>query len=175
MGVSGTCLMNQRSRHIAPFEIVIYLLLQKVHGACFTGALELALHCDFIYTTHSTKFGDTHTKFGLRPTWGMSQTLPQAIGIRKAKELSYTARVFNGEEAKALGLANESVDNEDALTDLVNKRTAQISSNSRAAVAAMKDLYRIAQNGDAIEDTLRIELETEYIKILDTEERLAQF
>ncbi|MFB1002130.1 MAG: enoyl-CoA hydratase/isomerase family protein, partial [Pseudomonadales bacterium] len=56
-------------------------VIAKVHGACFTGALELALHCDFIFTTDTTKFGDTHTRFGLRPTWGLSQTLAQAIGI----------------------------------------------------------------------------------------------
>lgn len=43
-------------------------LIAQVHGACFTGALEIALHCDFIYATNDTKFGDTHGKFGLRPT-----------------------------------------------------------------------------------------------------------
>ena len=37
-------------------------VIAKVHGACFTGALEMALHCDFIFTTHDTKFGDTHAK-----------------------------------------------------------------------------------------------------------------
>ena len=57
-------------------------IIAKVHGACFTGALEMALHCDFVFTTIDTKFGDTHAKFGLRPTWGMSQTLSQAIGVR---------------------------------------------------------------------------------------------
>ena len=35
-------------------------VIAKVHGACFTGALEMALHCDFIFTTHDTKFGATH-------------------------------------------------------------------------------------------------------------------
>ena len=63
-------------------------VIAKVHGACFTGALEMALHCDFIFTTVDTKFGDTHAKFGLRPTWGMSQTLSQAVGVRLAKEMS---------------------------------------------------------------------------------------
>ncbi|NRA30869.1 MAG: enoyl-CoA hydratase/isomerase family protein, partial [Parvularculaceae bacterium] len=50
-------------------------VIAQVHGACFTGALEIALHCDLLYTTTTTKFGDTHAKFGIRPTWGMSQTL----------------------------------------------------------------------------------------------------
>ena len=52
-------------------------VIAKVHGACFTGALEMALHCDFVLTTIDTKFGDTHAKFGLRPTWGMTQTISQ--------------------------------------------------------------------------------------------------
>jgi enoyl-CoA hydratase/carnithine racemase len=150
-------------------------VIAKVHGACFTGALELALHCDFIYTTDSTKFGDTHTRFGLRPTWGMSQTLAQAIGIRNAKELSYTARVFKGDEALRLGLANDSVAGQEELDELVAKRVAQIAGNSRAAVAAMKDLYRLSQQGHAVEDALVKELETEYTDILDTAERLAEF
>ena len=150
-------------------------VIAKVHGACFTGALELALHCDFIYTTDTTKFGDTHTRFGLRPTWGMSQTLAQAIGIRKAKELSFTARVVKGEEALRLGLANDSVAGQAELDELVAKRVAQIAGNSRAAVAAMKDLYRLSQQGHAMEEALVHELETEYTDILDTAERLAEF
>jgi len=150
-------------------------VIAKVHGACFTGALEMALHCDFIYTTVDSKFGDTHAKFGLRPTWGMSQTLSQAIGIRRAKELSLTARTVLGEEAVRLGLANEAVDDKAALDALVAKRAGQIASNSPAAVAAMKDLYALAQQGLGIERGLEEELAREYPDIQDTSERLAGF
>ena len=150
-------------------------VIAKVHGACFTGALELALHCDFIYTTATAKFGDTHTRFGLRPTWGMSQTLSQAIGIRKARELSFTGRVVKGDEAERLGLVNNAVAGQAELDELVATRVAQIADNSRAAVAAMKDLYRLSQQGHAIEDALVKELNAEYIDILDTAERLAEF
>jgi len=150
-------------------------VIAKVHGACFTGALELALHCDFIYTTATAKFGDTHTRFGLRPTWGMSQTLSQAIGIRKARELSFTGRVVKGDEAERLGLVNNAVAGQVELDELVATRVAQIADNSRAAVAAMKDLYRLSQQGHAIEDALVKELNAEYTDILDTAERLAEF
>ena len=74
-------------------------VIAKVHGFCFTGALELALHCDFLFTTLDAKFGDTHVKWGLRPTWGMSQNLARAVGVRRARELSFTARTFTGAEA----------------------------------------------------------------------------
>lgn len=150
-------------------------VIAKVHGACFTGALEIALHCDFIYTTVDTKFGDTHAKFGLRPTWGMSQTLSQAIGIRRAKELSFTARTVLGEEAVRLGLANEAVADKAALDERVAERAAQIAGNSSAAVAAMKDLYALAQQGWDIGQALEKELTHEYPDIQDTSERLAGF
>ena len=71
-------------------------VIAKVHGACFTGALEIALSCDFIIAEAAVKFGDTHAKWGLRPTWGMGQNLARAVGVRRARQLSYTADVFRG-------------------------------------------------------------------------------
>ena len=150
-------------------------VIAQVHGARFTGALEMALHCDFILTTIDTKFGDTHAKFGLRPTWGMSQTLSQAIGVRRAKELSFSARTVLGEEAVELGLANAAAADIESLEALVSERASQISANSRAAVAAFKDLYNLAQSGLGMEEALVAEQDREYESISDTYERLAGF
>ena len=150
-------------------------IIAKVHGACFTGALEMALHCDFIFTTVDTKFGDTHAKFGLRPTWGMSQTLSQAIGVRKAKDMSFSARTVLGDEAIRLGIANEAVEDKDALDALVDKRAGQIASNSQASVSAFKDLYNVAQSGLSMDDALKEEFSREYPDIKDTNDRLAGF
>lgn len=150
-------------------------IIAKVHGACFTGALEMALHCDFIYTTKDTKFGDTHAKFGLRPTWGMSQTLAQAVGVRKAKEISFSARTVLGDEAARLGLVNEAVDDKIALDDLVKKRASQIASNSQKSISALKDLYNVAQSGLSMDQALKEEIKREYPEIKDTTERLAGF
>ena len=150
-------------------------IIAKVHGACFTGALEMALHCDFIFTTLDTKFGDTHAKFGLRPTWGMSQTLSQAIGVRKAKDMSFSARTVLGDEAVRLGIANEAVEDKDALDTLVDKRAGQIASNSQASVSAFKDLYDVAQSGLSMDDALKEEFSREYPDIKDTNDRLAGF
>ena len=150
-------------------------VIAKVHGACFTGALEIALHCDFIYTTNTTKFGDTHAKFGLRPTWGMTQTLAQAVGLRRAKELSFTARTFLGAEAVELGMACAAVEDIEALDELVAQRAADIVANSSSAVAAIKDLYNISRQGHGMSDELEAELAQEYPQITDTSERLAGF
>ncbi len=150
-------------------------VIAKVHGACFTGALELALHCDLIYTTRDTKFGDTHAKFGLRPTWGMSQTLSRAIGVRLAKELSFTARTILGEEAERIGLVNMAAQDQTSLDEIVSIRARQIVSNSQPTVTAIKDLYGISLLGLSLDNSLEAELNRDYPAIKDTNERLSSF
>ena len=150
-------------------------VIAKVHGACFTGALEMALHCDFVLTTQDTKFGDTHAKFGLRPTWGMTQTLSQAVGIRRAKELSYTARTFLGIEAVELGIANQAFEDKEGLDRVALECAQSIAGNSRSALGAIKDLYRLSEEALSMPEALKAELASEYPEIDDTNERLSGF
>src|SRR6185295_17326476 len=77
-----------------------------VHGHCYTGALELALGADLIVAAESARFADTHGKWGMAPTWGMSQRLPRRIGEARAKGMMLTGRVVSGQEAVAIGLAH---------------------------------------------------------------------
>lgn len=80
--------------------------IAAVHGVCFTGALELALACDFIMAEAGARFADTHGKWGLVGAWGMSQRLPRRIGASAAKTMMFTARTIEAEEAKSLGLVD---------------------------------------------------------------------
>ena len=105
----------------------------------------------------------------------MSQTLAQAVGVRRAKELSFTARIFRGPEALSMGLANDSVKDKDALDALVADRANSIAGNSRAAVSAMKTLYGLAQEGHSMNEGLERELSLEFPEIADTAERLSEF
>ncbi|NNU16118.1 enoyl-CoA hydratase/isomerase family protein [Parvularcula sp. ZS-1/3] len=150
-------------------------VIAQVHGACFTGALEMALHCDFIMTTGETKFGDTHAKFGIRPTWGMSQMLPKAVGLRKARELSFTARTFSGAEAAQWGLANAAFEDEAALDGAVMKAASAIARNSKGAVAAYKELFALSAENRPLEDALTEEVAREFETITDTADRLSGF
>ncbi len=100
-----------------------------VQGHCYTGALELALACDFIVAAESAKFADTHGKWGMTPTWGLSQRLPRRIGVARAKEIMFTGRVISGAEAATIGLANSCVP-DDQLAATVDEITAAIAANS---------------------------------------------
>lgn len=150
-------------------------VIAKVHGFCFTGALELALHADFIFTTENTKFGDTHATFGVRPSGGMSQNLARALGVRRARELSFTGSTFSGLEAAAWGLANAAYASKEELDEQVEKRAAAISACSPGVVAAYKDLYRLHEELQPLETALEKELERDYPEINDTKERLGKF
>lgn len=79
-------------------------VIAAVHGVCYTGALELALACDFIVADTTARFADTHGKWGLVGQWGISQRLPRRIGIAAAKRLMMTACVISADEAYALGV-----------------------------------------------------------------------
>ena len=148
------------------------VVVAKVNGACFTGALELALACDVVVVADDAKLGDTHAKFGLRPTWGMSQRLPWLVGPARARWLSYTARTFTGAEAAAWGLAAQAVPREEldsAVEDLVRAVTA----NSADSLRAYKDLFRAAARA-SLPEGLEYEAATDYA-IGDTEERIRGF
>jgi len=150
-------------------------VIAKVHGFCFTGALELALHCDFILTTADTKFGDTHVKWGLRPTWGMSQNLARAVGVRRARQISYAAQTFTGADAFAWGLANAAYESREALDEGAAKCAGDIAKASRGAVSAYKKLYRVHEENRALEDALAEEVRRDFPEITDTAERLKAF
>ena len=87
-------------------------VIAAVQGHCYTGSLELALACDLMITGESAKLADTHGKFGMAPTWGMSQRLPRRIGLLAAKEMMFSGRVVSGPEAAEIGIANRCVPDE---------------------------------------------------------------
>ena len=95
-------------------------VIAAVQGHCYTGSLELALSCDLLVAGESAKFSDTHGKWGLSPTWGMSQRLPRRIGLLAAKEMMFSGRVVNGSEAVTMGLANRCVADELLLEETIS-------------------------------------------------------
>jgi enoyl-CoA hydratase len=156
-------------RHLTTMPQVV---IARVNGFCYTGALELALACDLIVTADEARFADTHAKWGLRPTWGMSQRLVRLVGIARARELSYTAQPISGSEAAAWGLATRSVPR-DELDGAVAELAAVIADNSAGSIAAYKDLYRHALDS-GLTSGLAYESETQY-RITDAASRVASF
>ncbi|MCY3794823.1 MAG: enoyl-CoA hydratase/isomerase family protein, partial [Gammaproteobacteria bacterium] len=84
-------------------------VIAAVQGHCYTGALELALACDLLIAAEDARLADTHGKWAMSPSWGMTQRLPRRVGLLNAKEMMFSGRVVGGAEAVTLGLANRCV------------------------------------------------------------------
>jgi enoyl-CoA hydratase len=84
-------------------------VIAAVNGACVTGALEIALSCSFIIASDEARFADTHSRVGLPSRWGQSARLPDAVGLRRARQLMFTGAFIDASTALAWGLVNEVV------------------------------------------------------------------
>ena len=171
LGNVGDALNNAARRVQVLLETMPQATIAKVNGFCFTGGLEIMLACDIIIAAEEAKFGDTHAKIGLRPTWGMTQRLGRKVGMMRARELSFTARTISGLEAAAYGMAMEAVPLA-ALDQRVGELAAAIAENSPGSIAAYKDLYRKSENA-GLDDGLAYEYSTIY-EISDVRERMAE-
>ncbi|XP_005883158.2 PREDICTED: methylglutaconyl-CoA hydratase, mitochondrial isoform X4 [Myotis brandtii] len=80
--------------------------IAALDGLALGGGLELALACDIRVAASSAKMGLVETKLAIIPGGGGTQRLPRAIGMSLAKELIFSARVLDGQEAKAVGLVS---------------------------------------------------------------------
>src|ERR1700756_1975310 len=81
-------------------------IIAAVHGAAVGGGLGLAMVADFRVTCPEARFCANFTRLGFHPGFGLTVTLPAAIGQTKAALMFYTGRRVTGEEALPMGLAD---------------------------------------------------------------------
>jgi enoyl-CoA hydratase/carnithine racemase len=79
-------------------------VIGALHGVAFGAGAQIALGPDIRFATPDLRFSVLEIKWGLIPDVGITQTLRDLVPIDVAKELTFTGRILNGEEAKALGL-----------------------------------------------------------------------
>lgn len=130
-------------------------IVGAVNGSAFTGGLELALGCDFLIASSRARFGDTHVRVGVFPGGGLTVRLPQAVGLRRAKEMSMTGRVIDADEAERIGLVNRTVPHEELLDQAVAAARA-IATVARQDMRTLKSMYDGAA-ARALDDALAFE------------------
>jgi enoyl-CoA hydratase len=115
-------------------------VIGAVNGPAVTGGLEIALQCDFLVASERAAFADTHARVGIMPGWGLSVLLPQAVGIRKAKEMSLTGNFVDAREAHRIGLVNHVVPHAELLAT-ANRLAQDIAGNDQRAVRQLRASY----------------------------------
>jgi enoyl-CoA hydratase len=125
-------------------------VIGAVNGVAVTGGLELALHCDFLVASERARFADTHGRIGVQPAWGMTVLLPQAVGIRRAREMSTTGNFVDAATALVWGLVNHVVPHEELLA-VARKLAADIASNDAGTLRTLLATYDEAGRGSVAE------------------------
>ena len=138
-----------------PWARTVKPVIGAINGAAVTGGFELALQCDFLVASERAAFGDTHARVGLLPGWGLSVLLPQAIGVRRAREMSLTGNFVLAEEALRLGLVNHVVRHDSLLSETL-RIASDIAGNDQRAVRALLAEYD-ETTSTTVHEALRIE------------------
>jgi len=117
-------------------------VISAIKGLNLTAGFELMLCTDIIIAADNAKFGQVETKWGMTPAAGATQRLVRLIGPLKAKDLIFTSRIINAEEALRMGLINELVPLRN-LEIRVKEIANMMINNSEKAIALSKQLIKM--------------------------------
>ncbi len=143
-------------------------VIAAVNGAAYGGGCEMALACDFIYAARTMRFALPEVTIGIMPGAGGTQTLPRAVGERRAKELLLSGRPWSAEDAERWGMVNR-VCEPGTLLDEALETAAVIAGNAPISIRQAK---RSMHHGlsMSLEDGMLFEIEA-YNRMVPTEDR----
>lgn len=125
---------NQVFRKI---ELLDKPVIAAINGFALGGGCELVMSCDIRIASEKAKFGQPEVGLGILPGFGGTQRMPRIIGVAKAKELIFSGRIIDADEAGKIGLVNEVVPANE-LMERVIKAARKITNNSSLAVGYSK-------------------------------------
>jgi enoyl-CoA hydratase len=119
--------------------------IAALNGFALGGGCELALACDIRYAASTAKIGQPEVNLGIIPGWGGTQRLARVCGLGVAKELIYTGRIVDAEEALRIHLVTAV---HDPVLDKARETATLLASKSPIALRLMKELANRALGGD---------------------------
>lgn len=129
-----------------------------INGFALGGGCEIALACDIRVASDKAKMGLPEVGLGIIPGFSGTVRLQRVVGAPRAKELIYTGKMINAEEALTIGLVNRVVPHEE-LMDSAVELAKEITNNSPSAVRMAKKAINLVgtcpiEKGIEIENTL---------------------
>ncbi|MGQ0668249.1 MAG: enoyl-CoA hydratase/isomerase family protein [Actinomycetota bacterium] len=147
-------------------EEIPKVTIAVINGYCLGGGCELALAADLRYAAEDAKLGQPEIALGIIPGAGGTQRLPRLVGAARAKELIYSGRRLDAEEALAIGLVDRVHAGEELYERALEDALRYARGPTRALAAAKAAVNAVARGdqreGLALERDLFCELfETE--------------
>ena len=147
--------------------------IAAINGFALGGGCELALACDLRYASSRAKLGQPEINLGIVPGWGGTQRLARVLGGGVAKELLFTGRNVDAEEALRIGLVNGV---HDPVLEQAREVAQLLATKSAVALRVLKRLANRPLGGDH-EENLAAEADSfgELFSTEDAKEGLAAF
>lgn len=168
----GPYVMKARAT-ISAFSELPVPVIAAIDGIAVGGGLEIALACDLRIASDNAKMGLVETRLAIIPGGGGTQRLPRLIGMGKAKELIFTAKVLLGTKAADVGLVEHVVKQNDEGNAAYIKAleiARDICSKGPIAIAMAKQAINYGMQAD-IATGLKVE-EACYSQVVPTEDRI---
>lgn len=113
------------------------MTIAKIDGVCVGGGAELAMDCDILVASDTSRFGITPARLGLGYSLPDVERLVRHLGVKNTKEVLATARLFPAEDALRMGWVNRVVPA--SQIDLaVDELAKEISGNAPLTLTASK-------------------------------------
>ena len=119
--------------------------IAAMHGVAYGGGCQIALGADIRFAAPDAKISVLEIKWGLIPDMSITQTLRDVVPMDVAKELTFTGRVLNGEQARQAGLVTHVADDPHASA---MELAREIAGKSPEAVRAGKKLFETSWHAD---------------------------
>ena len=128
-------------------------VIAAIHGNCLGAGIDLITACDLRYSTADASFSIKEVDLAIVADIGTLQRLPHIVGEGHARELALTGRVFDGAEAKSMGLVSETYDSLEALEEAVAETARTIASKAPLAIRGIKQVFNYSR-GRRVEEGL---------------------
>ena len=145
--IGGRNMIAKGHRVMNYIESIEKPFIAAINGFALGGGCELSMACDFRIASEKAKFGQPEVGLGITPGAGGTQRLPRLVGIAKAKELLYTARVIGAEEALSIGLVNKVVPHDELMNEAM-AMAQMICGNGQIAVQEVKKCINYGMQTD---------------------------
>lgn len=129
-------------------------VIASVHAACVGGGIDIIAACDLRYACNQAWFCVKEIDVGLVADVGTLQRLPKLVGEGLAREMAFSGRRVDGQEAQAMRLVNRCFESEEALTEGVNMMARTLAEKSPLAMRGTKHMLNHARDhriGDGLE------------------------
>lgn len=126
-------------------------VIAMIRGVCVGGGCSLALACDLRFAQAGARFAITPAKLGLAYSIGDTRRLIAAVGVARAKDLLFSGRLIDADEAQRIGLADRVIA-ADRIVEETLAFAATVQTTSRASHAATKRIVQRIMDGASDDD-----------------------